>query len=190
MTLPLDRVSWPFLLVSLFTRKSFLTRHGYAAFSGCAKNTGRKRRRERRRKSRRNLANQVVKLLMSTWHIFESDQNHKDRRVLGSSGWCSGRIACTGPLTLRVLVFLPLDWNSGQRPGLKTIRLPLCIDQTVSSHFRRYVSLIQWFFVSSLNVIQAINSYSRSKYSQSGEKNETSPCMQIYPFLGLQDCLT
>ena len=49
------------------------------------------------------------------------------------------------PLTLRVFVFLPLDWNNGRRPRLKlsnwTIR-PLCIDQSACSRFRRYVSLL------------------------------------------------
>ena len=68
---PLKTFKWPCRLIKFLdlsclfhcSWKSFLTRHGYAAFSGCAKNTGRKIRRERRRKSGRNLANQVVKFI-------------------------------------------------------------------------------------------------------------------------------
>ena len=67
-------------------------------------------------------------------------------------------------------------------PRTQTIRLPLCIDQTVCSRFGGYVSLIQGFFVLSLNVIQATNSYSASQYSKSGEKMKHS--LADLPFSG------
>ena len=62
--------------------------------------------------------------------------------------------------------FSPTGLKQRTETRTQTIR-PLCIDQTVCSHFKRYVSLIQGFFVLSLNMIQETNSYSPS---QSGEK--------------------
>ena len=84
-----------------------------------------------------------------------------------------GRIARTSNFV--DVCFSPARLKQRTKTRTQTIRLPLRIDQTVCSRFRGYVSLIQGFFVLSLNVIPATNSYSPSHYSKSGGKNETYP---------------
>ena len=58
--------------------------------------------------------------------------------------------------------FSPAGLNQRTETRTQSIRLPLCIDQTVCSRFRRNVLLIQGF--------QATNSYSPSQYFKSREK--------------------
>ena len=50
--------------------------------------------------------------------------------------------------------FSPAGLKQWMETRTQTIRLPLCIDQTVCSCFRKYVSLIQ-VVLCSLNLIQA-----------------------------------
>ena len=73
-----------------------------------------------------------------------------------------------------ILPFLNSRLKQRTETRTQTIRLPLCIDQTVCPRFRGHVSLIQGFFALSLNVTQATNSYSPRQYSMSGEKKKHS----------------
>ena len=72
--------------------------------------------------------------------------------------------------------FSPAGLKQRTETRTQTIRLPLCVDQTVCSQ------LIQGFFVLSLNVIQPTNSYSPNKYSKSDEKMKHS--LADLPFSG------